>query len=104
LLRQEQIEKDGENLSKKEKKELQIALATAESEHFRRSRRKMTCQDFVNVKLIGRGAFGEVRVVAEKNEDGKPSDRIFAIKIMNKDFMIQKNQVYSLYAFSNAFQ
>jgi len=26
------------------------------------SRRKMTCQDFVNVKLIGRGAFGEVEL------------------------------------------
>jgi hypothetical protein len=47
-------------MSKKEKKELEMALATAESEHFRRSRRKMTCMDFVNVKLIGRGAFGEV--------------------------------------------
>lgn len=78
-----------------------MALATAESEHFRRSRRKMTCQDFVNVKLIGRGAFGEVRVVAEKNEDGKASDRIFAMKIMNKDFMIQKNQVRMLSGLSS---
>jgi serine/threonine protein kinase len=91
--RQEQMEKDGKNLSKKEKKELEMALASAESEYMRRSRRKMTCMDFVNVKLIGRGAFGEVRVVAEKNDDGKPSDRILAMKIMNKDFMIQKNQL-----------
>lgn len=58
--RQEELEELAKNLSKKEKKELEMALAAAESEYFRRSRRKMKVTDFVNIKLIGRGAFGEV--------------------------------------------
>lgn len=108
-------------MSKKEKKELELAIAAAESDHLRKSRKKMSARDFVNVKLIGRGAFGEVcvflnfflfepilsycrplhpdaplpqvRVVSVRSEKGDPTERVYAMKIMNKDFMIQKNQV-----------
>lgn len=44
--------------------------------------------DFIKLKVIGRGAFGEVQVVRMKD-----SGKIYAMKIMNKIEMIKKNQV-----------
>eukprot|EP01128_Nolandella_sp_AFSM9_P008448 TRINITY_DN511_c5_g1_i1.p1 TRINITY_DN511_c5_g1~~TRINITY_DN511_c5_g1_i1.p1 ORF type:complete len:546 (-),score=174.89 TRINITY_DN511_c5_g1_i1:166-1635(-) len=92
--RQEELEKETVGMSKKEKKAKELALAQAESDHMRRSRKKLSAANFVNVRLIGRGAFGEVRVVREKDDQGNVlMDRVFAMKVMNKDFMIQKNQL-----------
>lgn len=48
----------------------------------------MCMDDFTTVKVIGRGAFGEVKLV-RKNDDGK----IFAVKIMSKVDMVRNNQV-----------
>ena len=45
-------------------------------------------RDFEPIKIIGRGAFGEVRVCREKK-----SRDIVAIKKMKKNEMIYKNQV-----------
>lgn len=45
-------------------------------------------RDFDPLKIIGRGAFGEVRVCREKK-----SRDIVAIKKMKKNEMIYKNQV-----------
>ena len=45
-------------------------------------------RDFEPIKIIGRGAFGEVRVCREKK-----SREIVAIKKMKKNEMIYKNQV-----------
>jgi serine/threonine protein kinase len=50
--------------------------------------RKMHADDFDTVAIIGRGAFGEVRVV-KKKDDGV----VFAMKIMKKTEMLKKNQV-----------
>jgi serine/threonine kinase 38 len=44
--------------------------------------------DFEPVTIIGKGAFGEVRVVREKS-----SGNIFALKKLSKNEMIYKNQV-----------
>jgi hypothetical protein len=83
------------------------ALLQDESQHMRLQRTKLSVRydwivfdslrrpcwllrDFDHVKLIGRGAFGEVRIVRAKFDSEK---RVFAMKIINKDFMIQKNQV-----------
>lgn len=52
------------------------------------SRKKMSIKDFESVAIIGRGAFGEVRVCKEKM-----SGQIVAIKKMRKEDMYQKNQV-----------
>ena len=51
-------------------------------------RAKITVKDFEPLKIIGRGAFGEVRVCRDK----KTRD-IVAIKKMKKNEMIYKNQV-----------
>ena len=51
-------------------------------------RAKITVRDFEPLKIIGRGAFGEVRVC----RDRKTRD-VVAIKKMKKNEMIYKNQV-----------
>lgn len=51
-------------------------------------RRKMRPSDFEMLKTIGRGAFGEVRIVKFK-ETGE----VFAMKIMQKDNVVDKEQV-----------
>lgn len=48
----------------------------------------MSIRDFVPVKIIGKGAFGEVRVVRSKN-----TGEVLAMKKMKKVEMIAKHQV-----------
>ncbi len=50
------------------------------------SRARITVRDFEPLKIIGRGAFGEVRVCRDKK-----SREIVAIKKMKKNEMIYKN-------------
>ena len=54
------------------------------------SRKKVTTSDFESLAVIGRGAFGEVRLVRKKTRD---TVEIFALKSMKKEMMIVKNQV-----------
>ena len=54
----------------------------------RSHRRKMKLSDFEMLKTIGRGAFGEVRLVKFK-ETGE----VFAMKIMLKESLMDKDQV-----------
>jgi serine/threonine kinase 38 len=53
---------------------------------FRRA--KITVRDFDPLKIIGRGAFGEVRVCRNRK-----TGEVVAIKKMKKTEMIYKNQV-----------
>merc|ERR1711920_196753 len=50
--------------------------------------KKVTVEHFKTVKIIGRGAFGEVRVVRKKDDS-----EVYAMKTMLKKEMIDKNQV-----------
>eukprot|EP01126_Amoeba_proteus_P019658 TRINITY_DN2018_c0_g1_i15.p1 TRINITY_DN2018_c0_g1~~TRINITY_DN2018_c0_g1_i15.p1 ORF type:complete len:409 (-),score=92.35 TRINITY_DN2018_c0_g1_i15:735-1961(-) len=86
--RRVEIEERTKGLSKKEKREAELALQMAETEQLRNKRKKLSITDYANVKLIGRGAFGEVRVVRSKE-----NNEVFAMKMMNKDFVIKKNQL-----------
>jgi serine/threonine kinase 38 len=43
--------------------------------------------------VIGRGAFGEVRLVRHSSKSKKDEIQIFALKSMKKDMMVMKNQV-----------
>lgn len=52
----------------------------------RKQRVPLTVKDFIPLKIIGRGAFGEVRVCRNKN-----SSEVVAIKKMKKTEMILKN-------------
>jgi len=52
----------------------------------------MGLSDFRTVKVIGKGAFGEVRVV-QKADTG----RIYAMKTLKKEEMLKKDQVRPLH-------
>lgn len=86
--RREQLEKTMEamNLSADVKRQMQARLNEQEQEYMKR--RKMDINDFETLTIIGRGAFGEVRICRRK-EDKK----IYAMKIMKKSEMLKKNQV-----------
>jgi len=54
----------------------------------REVRTKMSIRDFIPLKIIGKGAFGEVRLVRNKN-----NGEVLALKKMKKTEMINKHQV-----------
>ena len=61
---------------------------SAESRYLRFLRTKEDSENFVTVKKIGKGAFGEVRLVT-RVKDGK----IYALKSLNKKEMFKKDQL-----------
>ena len=71
-----------------EKEQVKKKLLHEEANKMRQRRRKLTADDFEPVAIIGRGAFGEVRVCRKKD-----TGEIVAIKKMKKEEMIYKNQV-----------
>lgn len=72
----------------KEKKNQILALGRTESSFLRLRRTRLGLQDFKTVKVIGKGAFGEVRVV-QKTDTGK----IYAMKTLRKSEMFKKDQL-----------
>lgn len=72
-----------------ERKQRQLQqLGRKESTFLRLRRTKLGLDDFRTVKVIGKGAFGEVRLV-QKTDTGK----IYAMKTLKKDEMLKKDQV-----------
>eukprot|EP01031_Cornospumella_fuschlensis_P028056 gene28056-33874_t len=55
--------------------------------------KKVSIEDFESLAIIGRGAFGEVRLVRQKE-----TCQFYALKSMQKDNMISKNQVHHIRA------
>lgn len=84
-------------LPEEKKKEIRQRLEHEEVQISKEARKKVTTADFESLAVIGRGAFGEVRLVRRKfnkKENGAPSDnKIFALKTMKKEMMVVKNQV-----------
>lgn len=58
-----------------------------ESQHLRLRRTKIKLADFRTVKVIGKGAFGEVRLV-QKVDTGK----VYAMKSLQKAEMLKRDQ------------
>ncbi|KAI7866881.1 AGC/NDR protein kinase [Spinellus fusiger] len=72
-----------------EKKNRQLhSLGRKESQYLRLRRTRMGLDDFVTVKVIGKGAFGEVRLV-QAGDTGK----IYAMKTLKKSEMLKKDQL-----------
>ncbi|KAG7096921.1 Serine/threonine-protein kinase [Marasmius oreades] len=72
-----------------ERKQRQLQqLGRKESGHLRLRRTKLGLDDFRTVKVIGKGAFGEVRLV-QKTDTGK----IYAMKTLKKEEMLKKDQL-----------
>ncbi|TFK23286.1 AGC/NDR protein kinase [Coprinopsis marcescibilis] len=63
-------------------------LGKKESTYLRLRRTKIGLNDFRTVKVIGKGAFGEVRLV-QKTDTGK----IYAMKMLRKNEMLAKDQL-----------
>jgi len=76
------------NLPESQKEELKKNFLHQEAEQLRQQRKKMTIYEFIPLTIIGRGAFGEVRVCRQKS-----TGDIVAIKKMRKEDMIAKNQL-----------
>jgi hypothetical protein len=60
---------------------LREQLAAEEGEIVMESRKKITSRDFESLQVIGRGAFGEVRLVRTREGKGR---EVFALKSMRK--------------------
>lgn len=78
------------------KKEIRQKLEHEEVQISKESRKKVTTADFESLGVIGRGAFGEVRLVRRKptnKKDDKGDNKIYALKSMKKEMMVVKNQV-----------
>ena len=84
------------NLSVTEQELIKQKINHREAELMRQRRQKVTVFDFDPVKIIGKGAFGEVRVVRYK-----PTGEVFAMKKLNKTEMLYKNQVQHVKAERN---
>jgi serine/threonine kinase 38 len=75
-----------------EKQILRQYLEQEEAIISKESRRVVTRADFESLAVIGRGAFGEVRLVRKKGSNIN-DDRVYALKAMKKEMMVVKNQV-----------
>jgi len=76
------------SLSEEEKRLKKLHYAAKESEFLRMKRSRMTALDFIPLKVIGKGAFGEVRLV-QKADTG----HVYAMKALRKAEMVAKDQV-----------
>ena len=79
----------GQERGSDERKQRQLrSLGQKESQFLRLRRTRLGLDDFNTVKVIGKGAFGEVRLV-QKTDTGK----IFAMKTLLKSEMFKKDQL-----------
>uniref|UniRef100_A0A383V4A7 non-specific serine/threonine protein kinase n=1 Tax=Tetradesmus obliquus TaxID=3088 RepID=A0A383V4A7_TETOB len=63
-------------------------LEKRESDYMRLQRQRMTADDFEPLTIIGRGAFGEVRIVRERG-----TGKVLAMKKLRKAEMLRRGQV-----------
>uniref|UniRef100_A0A672R154 Serine/threonine-protein kinase sax-1 n=1 Tax=Sinocyclocheilus grahami TaxID=75366 RepID=A0A672R154_SINGR len=89
-MRQKKLEMvmDEEGLPDEEKSMRRSLHARKETEFLRLKRTRLGLDDFESLKVIGRGAFGEVRLVQKKD-----TGHIYAMKILRKSDMLEKEQV-----------
>jgi len=86
-------------LPETQKHELRKVLEREEMIVQKESRKKITVSDFESLAVIGRGAFGEVRLVRRRGKPGDPqTGQILALKSMKKEMMVLKNQVHHVKA------
>ena len=81
-----------EGLSEEQKIERRMQRAQKETEFLRLKRSRLGVEDFTPLKVIGRGAFGEVRLV-QKRDTG----HVYAMKILRKADMLEKEQVKGIF-------
>ena len=72
------------------REQYRLKFLQAEADDLRDQRKRLSTEDFEPLALIGRGAFGEVRLVRMRERFSK---EIYAMKSMLKETMLMKNQV-----------
>ncbi|XP_037027017.1 serine/threonine-protein kinase tricornered isoform X2 [Bradysia coprophila] len=77
-----------DSLSTSQKQEKRLQHAQKETEFLRLKRSRLGVEDFEALKVIGRGAFGEVRLVQKKD-----TGHVYAMKVLRKADMLEKEQV-----------
>ncbi|VFR01530.1 unnamed protein product [Cuscuta campestris] len=75
-------------VSEEEQNNLLKYLEKKEREFMRRQRHKMGSEDFEPLTMIGKGAFGEVRICKEK-----ATGHVYAMKKLKKSEMLRRGQV-----------
>jgi len=100
--RKMQLERNMIGLNEDRKHKLRSTLEQEEIQLQKESRKRITTADFESLVVIGRGAFGEVRLVRSQINSSMAEtasgNRLFAMKSMKKDLMVMKNQVGHLKA------
>ncbi|CAB9509233.1 Protein kinase C gamma type (Fragment) [Seminavis robusta] len=92
--RKMQLERKMIGLPEKEKQALREQLALEEKQCKKENSKMLTPTDFESLAVVGRGAFGEVRLVRRKGKRDDPrTGQIYALKSMKKEMMVVKNQV-----------
>ncbi|XP_010532654.1 PREDICTED: serine/threonine-protein kinase tricorner-like [Tarenaya hassleriana] len=76
------------DVSEEEQNNLRKDLEKKETEYMRRQRHKMGADDFEPLTMIGKGAFGEVRICREK-----ATSHVYAMKKLKKSEMLRRGQV-----------
>ncbi|KAH0518329.1 Serine/threonine-protein kinase 38-like [Microtus ochrogaster] len=76
-----------EGLADEEKRLRQSQHARKETEFLSLKRTRLGLDDFESLKVIGRGAFGELRLVQKKD-----TGHIYAMKILSRADMLEKEQ------------
>ncbi|XP_074319510.1 uncharacterized protein LOC141656501 isoform X2 [Silene latifolia] len=76
------------DVSKEEHSNILKYLENKEREYMRLQRHKMGADDFEPLTMIGKGAFGEVRICREKT-----TSHVYAMKKLKKSEMLQRGQV-----------
>ncbi|XP_072961171.1 uncharacterized protein [Typha angustifolia] len=76
------------DVSEEEQNNILKHLEKKETEYMRLQRHKMGVDDFELLTMIGKGAFGEVRVCREKT-----TDHVYAMKKLRKSEMLRRGQV-----------
>lgn len=87
-----QLERQMQGMPEEKKKEMRKHLEREEMLAQKQSRKTMSPTDFESLAVVGRGAFGEVRLVRDKRKNSEPV-QIYALKSMKKEMMVLKNQV-----------
>lgn len=77
-----------EGLTESQRQEKRLQHAQKETEFLRLKRSRLGVEDFDPLKVIGRGAFGEVRLVQKKD-----TGHVYAMKVLRKADMLEKEQV-----------
>jgi len=74
-------------LNDDQRESMRLRLLQKESDYTRLRRKKVTTESFDDIKIIGRGAFGLVKLIVEKE-----SNQLYAMKVIRKSEVIKKKQ------------